>query len=134
MSRSGDLINKRLLGFAPLLAAFVFGGWAAFVNSDYGLLVSVRSGLGQAVYALFSTWIVGRTATNVFSFADGRAQGVLLSFVASFLVMLSIPLTIHYALRTPETLNAILPGMLWGSGYIATYLWILSRNPREIIQ
>lgn len=66
----------------------------------------------------------------VFSFAGSGAQAVLLSFVASFLVMISIPLTIHHALGTPEILNAILPGILWGSGYIATYIWILSHRSR----
>ena len=52
------MINRKLFRLAPLLAAVVFGGWAAFVNSEYGLFVLVRSGLGQGVYAFFSTWIV----------------------------------------------------------------------------
>ena len=131
---SGHLINKRFLGFAPLLAALVFGGWAAFVNREYGSLVTIRSGMGQAVYALFSTWIVSRTAVSVFSIAKGGAQGVLGSFVVSFIVMISIPLTIHHALATPEIFNAILPGIVWGSGYIATYLWVLSRDARPTAQ
>jgi len=122
------MINKRLFRFAPLLAAVVFGGWAAFVNSEYGLFVSARSGLGQAIYALFSTWIVTITAANVFSRFGGGAQGFLAGFAASFLAMISIPLTIHHALGTPEIFNAILPGILWGSGYISIYLWSLSRS------
>jgi len=124
------LTNRRLLGFAPLLAALVFGSWAAFVNSEYGLYVAMRSGIGQGTYALFSTWIVSRTAGAVFSFTGNGAQSVLLSFVASFLVMVSIPLTIHHALGTPEVLDAILPGILWGSGYIATYIWFLFQTSR----
>ena len=126
------VINKGLIRFAPLLAAIVFGGWAAFVNSEYGLVVSVRSGLGQAAYALFSTWIITITATNVFAFFGSSAAGFLVGFAASFLVMISIPLTIHHALGTPEIFNAILPGLLWGSGFISTYLWILSRSAQTI--
>jgi len=110
------------------LAASVFGGWAAFVNREYGLFVSMRSGMGQGIYALFSTWIVSRSAETVFSFSGSGAQAVLLSFVASFLLMISFPLTIHQVLGTPEILNAILPGILWGSGYIVTYIWFLSRS------
>ncbi len=116
---------------APLLAALVFGGWAAFVNREYGPIVTLRSGMGQATYALFSTWIVSRTVVNVFSFAGRGVQGVLCSFVVSFLLMISIPLAIHYALATPEIFNAILPGIVWGSGYVATYLWVLSRDSRR---
>ena len=125
------LTNKRFLDFAPLLAALVFGGWAAFVNREYGPVVTIRSGMGQAVYALFSTWIVSRTAVRTFSIAGRGAQGVFWGFVVSFMVMISIPLTIHYALATPEIFNAILPGIVWGSGYIATYLWVLARDARR---
>ena len=132
-SRCYHLINKNIFSSTPLLAAVVFGSWAAFVNSEYGLLVLIRSGLGQGIYAFFATWIVTRTATNAFAFAfagDGP-YGLVMSFVASFLVMISFPLTIHHALGTPEILNAILPGVLWGSGYIVTYLWFLERNVPE---
>ena len=121
-------ISGQLLRFAPLIAAVVFGGWAAFVNRDYGLFVLVRTGLGQGLYALFSTWIVSRTAAQVSGRAGGKIKGFILGFTASFLVMLSIPLAIHYALGTPRIFAAILPGLAWGSGYIATYLWVLSRD------
>jgi hypothetical protein len=113
-----------------LLAALVFGSWAAFVNREYGTDIAIRSGLGQAVYALFSTWIVSKTLVSVFSKTQRDVQGAILSFVAAFIVMICIPLTIHYALGTPEILNAILPGAVWGSGYIGSYLWVLSRQPR----
>ncbi len=125
------MIKQKLFHFAPLLAAVIFGSWAAYVNSEYGLLVLVRSGLGQGVYALFSTWIVTRTGANVFSFVGGGAYGLVVAFVATFLVMISFPLTIHHALGTPEIFNAILPGIVWGSGYIFTYLWFLSGNAQK---
>lgn len=122
--------GHRLLPFAPLLAAVAFGSWAAFVNSEYGMFVLVRSGLGQGAYALCSTWIVTRVATNVFAFTGRTTQGMILSFVSSFLVMVSIPLTIHLLIGTPEITNAILPGLLWGSAYLAVYIWLLSKTGR----
>jgi len=127
------LTTSNFFNLAPLFAAIVFGNWAAYVNSEYGLLVSVRSGLGQGVYALFATWIVTRTAASAFSFGGGGAHGFATGFVASFLLMISLPLTIHHVLGTPEVLGAILPGVLWGSGYIAAYLWFLSRRAQENI-
>lgn len=125
------MINKKLFRLAPLLAAVVFGGWAAFVNGEYGLFVSARSGLGQGIYALFATWIVTRTAEQVFSYFGSGTHGFITGFVASFLVMISFPLAIHYVLGTPEILYAILPGILWGGGYISTYLWFLSKTTSE---
>lgn len=110
------------------MAAVVFGGWAAFVNSEYGLYVLLRTGLGQGLYALFSTWIVSKTAADVYRFAGGKWRGFFVGFVASFLIMVSIPLVIHYILGTPEIIAAILPGIIWGSGYIATFLWVLSKD------
>jgi|GEM_PF-1806438 len=121
----------RIFRFAPLLAAVIFGTWAAYVNREYGLFILVRSGLGQGAYALCSTWIVGRVATDVFAFVGRTTQGRILSFVSSFLAMVSIPLTIHNLIGTPEITNAILPGVFWGSGYILVYIWALSKNPAQ---
>lgn len=110
------------------MAAVVFGGWAAYVNSEYGLFVLLRTGLGQGLYALFSTWIVSKTAADIYAFAGGKLRGFVAGFIASFLIMVSIPLAIHHVLGTPEIIAAILPGIIWGSGYIATYLWVFSKD------
>lgn len=133
MSLLNRLISARLLRFAPLIAAIVFGGWAAFVNSEYGLFVLLRTGLGQGLYALFSTWIVSKTAADVYRFAGGKLRGFVAAFIASFMIMISIPLAIHYLLRTPEIFVAILPGIIWGSGYIAMYLWVLSKDDTTLV-
>lgn len=133
MSRLKPLISVRLLRFAPLMAAVVFGGWAAYVNSEYGLFVLLRTGLGQGLYALFSTWIVSRTAADVYAFAGGKWRGFVAAFVASFLIMISIPLAIHHFLGTPEIIAAILPGIVWGSGYLATFLWVLSKDRTKLV-
>ncbi len=114
------------LRYAPILAALVFGSWAAFVNSEYGILVLVRTGLGQGVYALFSTWIVTRTVAGVMNRMAGNSLRFFSSFAAGFIVMLSIPLAIHTVLGTPEVLLAIAPGVLWGTIFIAGYVWAIS--------
>jgi len=120
------LSDSGALKLAPVLAAFVFGGWAAFVNSEYGILVLVRTGLAQGVYALFSTWIVTRTVSTVMHTMAGNSLRFMTSFAAGFMVMVSIPLTIHSVLGTPEIWLAIAPGVLWGSIFIAGYVWAIS--------
>lgn len=117
------LANTGAVRYAPILAALVFGSWAAYVNSEYGTLVLVRTGLGQGIYALFSTWIVMRTVTGVMTRMAGSPLRIFASFVAGFIVMVSIPLTIHSVLGTPEILLAIAPGVLWGCFFIAGYIW-----------
>jgi len=122
-------IESGALRFAPILAALVFGSWAAFVNSEYGTFVLVRTGLGQGIYALFSTWIVTRTVSEVMRLLRGHSLRFLVSFVSGFIVMVSIPLALHAALGTPKILLAIAPGVLWGSVYIVGIVWATKAQP-----
>jgi hypothetical protein len=125
---AATLITRRLLPFAPLLAALVFGGWAMYVNRQAGLTIALRSGLAQGVYAVFCTQIVGRVAVDVFRRTLGMRWRYILSFGASFLAMIAIPAVLHRAVGTPEILAAVLPGLIWGSGYIVAILGALSRD------
>lgn len=110
------------------LAFLIYGGWAAFVNSEYGLAVLIRSGLGQGVYAFFSTWMVTAVARKVLFHYGSNWRGFALSFLASFFIMLACPLTVHAILQTPEVIQAILPGLIWGSFYIAFVIKISSKS------
>lgn len=103
---------------AGILAALVYGSWAAFVNSEHGTIIWVKAGLGQGTYAFFSTWIVTNTALKSLAFFGSRWWAQLLSFLTSFLVMITFPLTIHTLLGTVDILQAIAPGLIWGSVYI----------------
>lgn len=115
--------ESRALRYAPILAGLIFGSWAAFVNSEYGTFVLVRTGLGQGIYALFSTWIVTHTVAEVMNFTTGNSLRTVFGFASGFIVMVSIPMAIHTALGTPEVILAIAPGVLWGSIFIAGCVW-----------
>ena len=123
MIRVSVSIESGALKYAPILAALVFGSWAAFVNSEYGTFVLVRTGLGQGIYALFSTWIVTRTVAEVMKLTQGHTLRFFVSFASAFVVMVSIPIVIHAVLGTPKILLAIAPGVLWGSLFIAGCVW-----------
>lgn len=86
--------------------------------------VLVRSGLGQGSYAFFSTWIVTATARKTLRHFGPNWQGISLSFLSSFSIMLIFPITIHAILHTPDVVEAILPGLIWGSIYIALVIRI----------
>ncbi len=114
----------------PLLAGLVYGVWAGFANSEHGFSVALRSGMGQGLYAFFSTWLVTSVARRSYYFFGCGKKGGFLGFAISFLVMLTLPLSVHAALATPNVWQAISPGLVWGSGYIAFYLWQFHRRVR----
>ena len=116
MYRALRTVNWSIL--APVLAFFIYGGWAAFVNSEYGTTVWLKAGLGQGCYALFSTWIVTLVTQKTFTRVGADWRGFVLGFVAGFAIMVAIPLFIHNVLGTPDILEAIAPGLVWGSFYV----------------
>ena len=115
---------------APIAAAVVFGGWAALVNVPHGAGFAIRAALGQGIYALFSTRLVTWAALAVWARNADASLRFAKAFLAGFVVMLSIPLLVHSLLGTPEILAAMLPGAVWGSGYIAIYLLLQTHRER----
>lgn len=116
----------------PILAFFIYGGWAAFVNSEYGSVVWIKAGLGQGMYALFSTWVVTTVTQKAFSRFRSGWQAFLVGFIAGFGVMLAIPLVIHHFLATPDVFEAIAPGLAWGSLYVIFVLRMSQKEKQEI--
>ena len=82
----------------------------------------MRAGVGQGVYAFASTWLVTATAQQLLARLGYQPRGLVLSFLITFALMLSIPLLIHTLLQTADIWEAILPGLVWGSGYIILIL------------
>lgn len=127
ISGSSDTENKPFSVtpvLAGVLAALVYGSWAAFVNSEHGTAMSVKAGLGQGSYALFSTWIVTAAAIRSLNYFGYAPRDKLLAFTLTFLIMLMIPVVIHALLGTEDVLEAITPGLIWGSFYIGAVLRI----------
>lgn len=89
-----------------------------------------RAGLGQGFYAFASTWMVTAMAREALRRLGTSRGGLALSFVLSFAVMLCFPLLIHAVLGTIDVWEAIAPGLVWGSGYIAFVLWLDYRASR----
>ena len=102
----------------------IYGVWAAFVNLDHGNEMALRAGLGQGAYAFVSTWLVTGAARELLARLGYHTLALVLSFLITFSLMLSIPLLLHALLGTVDVWEAILPGLIWGSGYIIFVLWI----------
>ncbi len=118
--------------FTALAAAIAYGGWAVYANYEHGLHSWVMAGIVQGVYAFFSTFFVTYVARLVFFKCKCAMRGILAGFATSFLVMLAIPMGVHCLAGTPDIVQTILPGLIWGSIYLLGFLITLNisqRNP-----
>lgn len=124
-------LASKITFLAPALAFLIYGAWAAFVNSEYGAEVYLKAGLGQGMYALFATWIITALTQTTFIKAGADGRAVVLAFLAGFAVMLAIPLSVHSLLQTPDVLQAITPGLIWGSGYLLVVLKVTHKQQKN---
>ena len=113
---------------AAVFAMFVYGGWAAAVNAEHGLTVALRSGLGQGLYAFAATFGTGYLAIKTYQYVNHKKIGFVLGFVFSFVLMVSLPYTVHTLLATPNKWEAMSLGLVWGTLYLIWLLWMESKR------
>lgn len=92
----------------------------------------LKAGLGQGLYALFSTWIVTVVTQKTFVKIGADWRGLVAGFIGGFAVMVAIPLLIHGFLGTPDVLEAIAPGLVWGSLYVMFVLRISYKQQQSL--
>lgn len=109
-------------------AMVIYGGWAVFANFEHGRAAWLTAGVIQGFYAFASTLTVTVIAKKAFFKFGCGTKGLLLGFLTSFFIMLLFPLTIHTVAGTPDIIETITPGLIWGSGYLAIYLYLTQRN------
>jgi len=112
-----------------LAAALGYGGWAVYANYDHGIHASVVAGLIQGIYAFLSTFSITHVARKVYLKHNCKMRGIIVGFLMSFIIMLAIPLTVHSIFGTPNMWKTIMPGLIWGSIYLAGFL-ILTEHKR----
>jgi len=105
-----------------ILAGLAYGFWAAYANYEYGTKIMLLAGGAQGIYAFFSTWIVTSIAHKALLICGVTITGAVLSFCASLSAMIAIPSFVHWVINTPNVLQAVLPGLVWGSLYTLAYI------------
>ncbi len=123
--------EKRAALFTAVVAAAGYGGWAAYANYEHGAHAWMMAGFIQASYAFFSTFFITHVAQRAFIKYDCGIRGVLAGFGASFVVMLAIPIIVHSFAGTPDVLQTILPGLVWGSIYLLGVLFALHISNKD---
>lgn len=117
-----------------LLAAFIYGTWAGFANMEYGTMIWLKAAIIQGGYAFISTLSITHIAKFVFLRFKCGISGILTGFTASFIVMVAIPFAVHTLAGTPDLWQTILPGIIWGSIYLASFLISLDFKMRILPQ
>lgn len=122
--------SPRTTSLINAIAAFwLYGGWAVYANFEYGQKVGLTAGLIQGVYAFCSTLSITLIALWVYRRCHNRSVGLVAGFSVSFMVMLIIPWAVHSVTGTPNILQTVLPGIIWGSVYLAFILYLQTRTP-----
>ena len=119
---SSSSIKTRLLKFAPLFAFLGYGSWASAVNYWSQSSNFFISGLIQAIYALIATLILRLTVLKLHQQFRSSNKATCYTFLISFILLVSIPATIHYIFATKEILYSILPGAIIGGIYLILIL------------
>lgn len=117
-----------------LAAAIGYGGWAVYANFEHGAHAWIMAGVIQASYAFLSTLMITHVARYAFLKFNCAYRGIAAGFIISFIVMLAIPVTVHEIAGTPNILETILPGLIWGSIYLISFLVSLDYKLRILPQ
>lgn len=110
----------------------IYGSWAVYANFEHGQHAWVVAGLVQGIYAFISTLTVTIAASWMYKKCGCGWRGIFIGFNFSFLIMLAIPVTVHNFANTPDILETILPGLIWGSGYLSVFLVLTERKNKNI--
>jgi hypothetical protein len=105
------------------IAGFVgYGVWASLVNMEHGLVASVKAGLVQGSVSFILTLSVNYWIEWLYrSFERSNFRDTLTVLVASLSLVL-VSFSINFIAGTPNIILTILPGAIFGSFYVYSYL------------
>jgi len=111
-------LRLNLLRLAPVFAFSGYGIWAATVNYYAGSNNFIMAGIIQGTYAFLSTLLLKLSVLKIHAIFKSKNRVKLMTYLVSFILMLSIPITIHLNSGTQEIFYSILPGVIIGSLYL----------------
>ena len=112
-------------------ALIIYGGWAIVTNFQYGPGAYWLSGLAQGLYAFVSTLsitVVARYLYGLYGRYGYGAQGVVAAYFSTAVLMLTVPLSLHFAVATPNILPTILPGFIGGLCYLTFIFYLMQKT------
>ena len=122
--------SQKTIAAISLLAAFGYGGWAIFVNYEYGTMAWVKAAVAQGTSSFLMTFFLTNIAHGVCHRAGYGKKGIILGYSSCLVVMVTAPYTAHTLSGTPRIWASMAPGLIWGSIYIIGYLVTIDRKQR----
>lgn len=104
------------------IAMLVYGAWAFCANYVVDITMALTAAAIQGSYAFVMTFFLAKSAVYCYGLFGEGVAALFISFTLCFLVLLTVPTVLHLIAGTPNILLTILPGLLWGSGYILLLL------------
>ena len=107
---------------------FFYGGWAYFVNFDYGLGIASKAFVTQGIISFCITLVLTQFMEYFFNlFSSVSLAFWTTSIITSSLVVLTSSI-INVIVGTPEVLITILPGAILSAIYTFSYSRFLYKN------
>jgi hypothetical protein len=111
-----------------LIAGIAYGGWAYFVNSEHSQHAGVMAALVQGISSFVLTLLVSWVAATVYNSQRGKLRAVILGWLASVTLLISVPTIVHFFAGTPNIAKTISLGVSIGAVYLLVYLLNYSRR------
>ncbi len=111
-----------------LVAAVLYGGWAGIANAGYGVAIALKAAAVQGCSSAFTTLVISSGIEALYLYRRGRPlrrlSAATLPPTASSLVHVGA----HTFMGTPEILRTVLPSVVMGYVFAATYVAGLARH------
>lgn len=118
---------------ATACAAFIgYGCWAFWINRAHGTFPAIKAFSVQGSFAFIATLTLTLLARYFYGALGTDLKALFLTFTLCLLISLTVPASLHWLAGTPEILKSIMPGLIWGSIYLISYLGLLHRSSRAV--
>jgi len=108
--------------FTCLLAFFVYGGWALWINVDHGIEVALTAGLAQGISSTISTLIISMVIEYCYKKFRHYRGGLFLAWIIPPTLTGFMHAGFQWAVGTPEVfitvLFSVVMGYLFGGVYV----------------
>ena len=115
---------------AGILALIVYGGWAYYVNSPYGVSAGIRAASVQGGYSLVLTLSTTLLMEGLYHSLQSIRPGggnLVLTVLLTSAVTFTTAWVINRGFGTPRIFMTILPGFLIGTAYTIAYVFALHK-------
>ncbi len=105
-----------------IVAGLAYGGWAYYANMDHSHEASVMAAFVQGSSSFTFTLAITWVALKLYRLRHCTKQGVVIGWLGSVFLLVTLPTLLHYVAGTPNILQTIAPGIIIGSAYLLIYL------------